>query len=904
MIESSRSLIRVQILFLLFFLFLLIPARFYFTPGAGIDSSWNIAIHLAHKYRLVFGRGFAFTYGPLGILHSRLPIAISGGVYLLFDLYLLASMFFVLRAAFNTGFGVGTILFILLDIYLSRDSLTEDLYFFLFLFYLFTFLRKSDSRFYLLQTALLSLIGFYLKVSTGLPEIALFLVTLVYATLREKLDWRRAGIVLAVYVLVLWLSSMMLRVSIGLYIKSGMELIDNFNDAMYMPLSPPYIPLAYAAVGLLAMLTIWVLYRLGYTLVKKRWASHLDELFIYALICLAVFILFKHAFLRGDTHVNFFFHGIGLYIALVYLFGPEKEGKRITATICWITLLVVFWGAQVIYTDTYSYKKFLTFGFVGERAAGVVNYVKGIRNYGRARAKSDSLDQCPNPLKDRLGNHTVDVIPSEISEIYFNGLHYAPRPVVQSYSAYSHYLDSLNSAAYLGPNAPDYILFSLSAIDGRYPLFDEPMTKLAVLSRYTLDGEFNGELILRKKPGSFSIPVPAFDEPFRVSFGDTIQLPHRDDLQYIRIDVRYNFWGKLQRLFYKPPPLDLTIMTKNGITRTFRAVKPIVEEGVPMNKFVENTDDFELWMASAGKRSADISAIRVGTRSAHSGFEDKVLIHRWHYPFPASPVDSTTLTGILEKYRPRTIDATRLQDAPLHEGIQEFRDEYPYFRLTGWAYKENDGGGQRTVILKGQNKSYAIPTRAVLMPWTGIDPHKKGFDSLGFEANVSKDLLEPGDYRVGLAIQKPGNERGSVYYFNDLHVFGVGHYRVDPIDIRLTKPYKDTAIACWGDSVHEVDNNYILSGFAFLKNTDTKKTKLTLLLVGNNKAYKINTDRTRRADLTTSYKSSFYEYGGYFAELPKDSLPPGDYVELMEIEDDHGRVQGIRYSNIHFVVGQ
>ena len=345
-------------------------------------------------------------------------------------------------------------------------------------------------------------------------------------------------------------------------------------------------------------------------------------------------------------------------------------------------------------------------------------------------------------------------------------------------------------------------------------------------------------------------------------------------------------------------------MANGGLTRTFRAVKPIVEEGVPMNKYVENTDDFEVWMSSAGKRSADISAIRIGTRSQHSGFEDKVLIHRWHYLFPASPVDSTTLTGILEKYPPRTIDATRLQDAPLLEGIQEFRDEYPYVRLTGWAYKEHDGGGQRSVILKGQNKSYAIPTRAVLMRWTGIDPHKKGSDSIGFEANVSKDLIEPGDYQIGLAIQKPGNERGSVYYFNDLHVFSVGHYRVDPIDIRLTKPYKDTSIACWGDSVREVDNNYILSGFAFLKNTDTKKTKLNLLLVGNNKAYRINTDRTRRTDLTIYFKRSFYEYGGYFALLPKDSLPPGDYVQLMEIADDHGRVQGIRYSNIHFVVGQ
>ncbi|HEU5165402.1 MAG TPA: hypothetical protein VFU29_07675, partial [Chitinophagaceae bacterium] len=76
---------------------MLIPPSFYHRPLEGIDASWNIAIHLAHKYNLIFGKDFVFTYGPLGILYSRHPISVNLFVYLLFDLYFLVTFFFVMK---------------------------------------------------------------------------------------------------------------------------------------------------------------------------------------------------------------------------------------------------------------------------------------------------------------------------------------------------------------------------------------------------------------------------------------------------------------------------------------------------------------------------------------------------------------------------------------------------------------------------------------------------------------------------------------------------------------------------------------------------------------------------------------------------------------------------------------
>jgi len=68
---TGKSHTHILHFILFFFVLLLVPPSFYHQPGEGIDSSWNIALHLAYKYHLVFGKDFVFTYGPLGILTTE-----------------------------------------------------------------------------------------------------------------------------------------------------------------------------------------------------------------------------------------------------------------------------------------------------------------------------------------------------------------------------------------------------------------------------------------------------------------------------------------------------------------------------------------------------------------------------------------------------------------------------------------------------------------------------------------------------------------------------------------------------------------------------------------------------------------------------------------------------------------
>src|SRR5436190_9186501 len=67
----------------------LIPHQLYKNPDFGLDPSWAIALHHAVKAKLVFGKDFVFTYGPLGVLYTRLSIGVPVIVYLVFDAFVL-----------------------------------------------------------------------------------------------------------------------------------------------------------------------------------------------------------------------------------------------------------------------------------------------------------------------------------------------------------------------------------------------------------------------------------------------------------------------------------------------------------------------------------------------------------------------------------------------------------------------------------------------------------------------------------------------------------------------------------------------------------------------------------------------------------------------------------------------
>ena len=68
---------------------------------------------------------------------------------------------------------------------------------------------------------------------------------------------------------------------------------------------------------------------------------------------------------------------------------------------------------------------------------------------------------------------SVDIYPWGQSFLLARDMDYRPRPVIQSYLAYTQKLEELNAAHLRGKNAPDWIFFSFGTIDDRYTSLDD-----------------------------------------------------------------------------------------------------------------------------------------------------------------------------------------------------------------------------------------------------------------------------------------------------------------------------------------------------------------------------------------------------------------------------------------------
>jgi hypothetical protein len=92
--------------------------------------------------------------------------------------------------------------------------------------------------------------------------------------------------------------------------------------------------------------------------------------------------------------------------------------------------------------------------------------------------------------------------------------------------------------------------------------------------------------------------------------GEAIRLKDTDDLQYMTVGIEYNLVGVALRALYQPPELRVVFQFEDGQKQAYRAVKPIVNGGVLVNRFVASTDQAKLFFTSNGKLNKKVRSIR------------------------------------------------------------------------------------------------------------------------------------------------------------------------------------------------------------------------------------------------------------------------------------------------------
>jgi len=602
---SQSRIVHATFSFFLFAaaLFLLLPNYFYATSFGGLDGSWQLALHLAWEKGFHFGSEFLFTYGPLGFLSSRYAFESSYWEMLLNDLFLYTSIFYFgfqlwIRAK-NIPAGIAAI-FVAIGMPEAMQGLELSIsYLVLTMCFTFQFLDTRNKVFIFLA-ALTSTLAFYIKLNSGLVCGVLLAGSFLYLALSKEVPWKTFFISVMALLGCIGIGSLILPVDLFSYLRGGIEIAAGYNEAMVI-VPEQYNQILVMAVVLCVSYLLFGVAKLPSLLLSPESLCK----FMWVVAC--TFIVFKQAFVRADGHVLIFPIWIAVIAAIgaLYLKNSELRGMK------------VIFGIALLFSFALSNQR-LTFDLFQRRIASFSAYLDQVfmsTEEARALYLSPQLNPLPEEIVKAVGSSTVDIFPWDVWDVYASKLDYRPRPVMQSYSAYTPYLDSLNSSTFAGTRDPSFVIFRSLAVDNRYPWFDESLTKQTIARNFDVIDQSGDWVLLKRR----AVELARTREPIgeeRRAFGERINFPATSDLVYGRFAISYSLWGTIAKIFFQVPPPKITFRFEDGSEETFRAVVPIIKSEVLLSHFVKTSDDAKLFFQREISKLKKVKDIRITASSA------------------------------------------------------------------------------------------------------------------------------------------------------------------------------------------------------------------------------------------------------------------------------------------------
>lgn len=579
-----------------------------------IDPSWTESLVMAINQNFTFGTDFIFNYGPLGFLNTALlPEKISPWVLFLFHSFLLLNYLMIIKLSFlkmgeKWWQAALVAVFILLPWGFFAD-VTFTL-FYLMLFWLL-YVQQTKSTLGLILTVVLAVLIFYIKVNLSLIAYTVLLLSVLYFSLAKIISWKAALLTLVSLILFTTSFSLLLNVSIPDYLAASLKIIDAYQDGQAVNI------LKIKELGLLLILEFIIL-AVVLLYIFKNLAFFVDNLYLYIISALAWFLCFKQAHTAtGHYNVFGFFLFLPVLAVLIFLFAKHfKGGARMVFTV--LILQIVSTQFIRLAIANYDLKEYALFYFPNRIAAEAkesknvfvllntlkakspYNYFSKFHDYDYQKnfqqEEINKIRILPQAIRDKIGNASVDIMPWEISYIFFNQLTYNPRPIIQTYQANSDWLAYKNEEKYNGTTAPDFVLANIHDYREQNPLWMDKGAYLALRRNYSLKDTINmphENLFLFEKNTNTSVPDYQEIGAKKGELGLEISIPETiDGLIYLNADVHYSLFGKIARLFFQPPYLRCKVVYQDLTEGYFRIPPPILKGGILASEKVTSESDF------------------------------------------------------------------------------------------------------------------------------------------------------------------------------------------------------------------------------------------------------------------------------------------------------------------------
>jgi hypothetical protein len=443
------------------------------------------------------------------------------------------------------------------------------------------------------QIILVFLSGMFALVKfNGFIELSAVVIIIALADIFYRRRWPWMAFLFAGSVLFFWMLSGQTLAWFGPFLRYACVLSGGYTEAMMLSPSNEAATLfsLLLALAVIMALTVYAAWK------QTRWSG----IYPVAGLFVILFMIFKHDCVRHDP-LHEITTTLELLLATVACLAVTQpllrmEKRWIGAGNYFVVLFIFLYGSfnfNRCYREENLPNERLWVDFAWTlNIKNLFAPLRLIRDPGHLQnVYAENLGEIRNqfPLPPIKG--TVDVYPWRQAIIFAHGLQYAPRPIIQSYSAFTPELAELNAAHLRGDQAPHNLLFEIIPANPDYPSLADGPSWLEMLSRYEFVGIESGFVWLKHslQPGQYHLS-PLTNTI--INFGKSVSIPATNTLVWAELEIHRTFWGDLACIFYKPPALELLVSLRDGQALKFHLNSGMARSGFLLSPLIQNTAAF------------------------------------------------------------------------------------------------------------------------------------------------------------------------------------------------------------------------------------------------------------------------------------------------------------------------
>ncbi|NLB55886.1 MAG: hypothetical protein GX811_09010 [Lentisphaerae bacterium] len=556
-------------------------------PWLGLDPSWHNALNQAIEQGMIFGKNIIFTLGPYASVYTYTYHPCTDAPMIWVSLYLAASFCLAVYVNFrsmNRWMRVAFLLALMMVIHLP-DSL-----FFLYPLMVGTYILRyhhtgrkliagqlTDKITLILLPAPLGLYPL-IKGSTLFACIPVMMIVVLFLTLHKA--WKTIALILLVPLLSMgafWMLAGQPLSALSMYLAHMLPLSIGYTEAMALPGRSCEI-YAYLITALV----------LSWALLTGRQLKDFYGLLLTGMFATILFLAFKAGFVRHDEgHVMIAATTLMLSTLLATTVRP---GSRAQLAIFLAVLTVLMTNRSTNNRPAICVR---TLNAFQECADGLKGRVL------RDKKWLEREELVMNALKDKgklpTLPGTTDIYSYDQSFLLATDNSWNPRPVFQSYCAYTPYLIAKNRQHLSNAGRPDNIFFRIQPIDNRLPALEDGASWQELLSRYHPIAMHGDHLLLMLRlEEAHGRTQRISQEITRHTLGIPVGLPTIEDGQrlFARIRLKNTLLGSLVCLMYKPSKLNVHFILPDGTEKNYRFIAGMGDSEFLLSPLVNNTSQF------------------------------------------------------------------------------------------------------------------------------------------------------------------------------------------------------------------------------------------------------------------------------------------------------------------------